>query len=48
MTHANANRLDSGTMFPRLELSTTDGRSLVLPGEFAGRWGVVLFYRGDW
>lgn len=48
MIHATTNRLDNGITFPNLELRSTDGRSLILPGEFVGRWGIVLFYRGDW
>ncbi len=48
MAFASSNRLDSGTFFPGLELSTTDGHSLALPGKFTGRWGIVLLYRGDW
>jgi peroxiredoxin len=40
--------LHPGDQFPRLAISTTDGRALTLPDAFAGEFGVVLFYRGAW
>lgn len=48
MTRSEQHRLDTGNSFPELHVSTTNGRSLVLPGEFVGQWAVLLFYRGDW
>jgi peroxiredoxin len=40
--------LNPGDPFPRLTISTTDGQALAIPDEFAGDFGVVLFYRGAW
>lgn len=40
--------LDSGDLFPSLTFTTVDGNSLTIPGDLAGKWSVVLFYRGDW
>jgi peroxiredoxin len=40
--------LNPGDPFPRLTISTTDGKDLALPGAFAGDYAVVLFYRGSW
>ena len=40
--------LNAGDPFPRLTISTTDGKDLALPGAFAGDYAVVLFYRGSW
>lgn len=40
--------LNAGDPFPRLEVSTTDGRQLTIPEALAGDFGVVLFYRGSW
>ena len=43
-----ANKLGTGDRFPRLTLQTVDGRSVALPEGVAGRYKVVLFYRGHW
>jgi peroxiredoxin len=40
--------LSPGDAFPSLDLSVPGGRSLHLPDELAGHFGVVLFYRGSW
>jgi hypothetical protein len=40
--------LDSGDLFPNLELGKVGGGTLSLPGDLAGDWGVVLLYRGQW
>jgi len=40
--------LNPGDPFPRLTISTTDGRSLAIPDAFAGDFATVLFYRGAW
>jgi peroxiredoxin len=40
--------LNPGDPFPRLTISTTDGRTQTLPDAFAGDFGVVLLYRGAW
>ena len=41
-------RLDAGDAFPRMTWHTVDGESLVVPDDFAGRWAVLLIYRGHW
>ena len=48
MANQGKRPLDGGEILPGLEFTTTEERNLVMPGEFSGRWGVVLFYRGDW
>ncbi len=48
MPKANNKFLDTGDMFPRLEMSKVDGGKIVLPNDFLGKWGVVLFYSGHW
>lgn len=40
--------LHPGDTFPALSVTTTDGAVHDLPGELAGSFGVVLFYRGSW
>jgi peroxiredoxin len=40
--------LHPGDSFPELTVALPGGRSLQLPGALAGRFGVVLFYRGSW
>ena len=37
-----------GETFPDLTLTVPGGQTVLLPGAFAGRFGVVLFYRGSW
>lgn len=39
--------LAPGDRFPHLDLALPD-RTLALPGDLAGRYAVVLFYRGSW
>ena len=34
--------LNPGDPFPRLTISTTDGKDLALPGAFAGDYAVVV------
>ncbi len=41
-------RLNNGDTFPTLTANLVNGGTLNLPGDLAGSWGVVLFYRGDW
>lgn len=43
-----ARPLDTGDQFPNIRLSLTDGRSLLLPGEFKAPFQVVLVNRGAW
>ena len=40
--------LSPGDTFPTLTLQVGHGGSITLPDEFAGRFGVVLVYRGAW
>ena len=37
--------LKPGDPFPTLEVTTTDGRTLRVPAELAGRYAVILYYR---
>ena len=34
--------------FPDIELSIAGGGTVSLPGDTAGNWTYVLFYRGGW
>jgi len=40
--------LHNGDSFPGLTVPTVGGLPLSLPGDLAGSFGVVLFYRGSW
>lgn len=40
--------LKPGDPFPTTTVSVAGGGQLVLPDQLAGRFGVVLFYRGSW
>src|SRR6201989_1032288 len=40
--------LQPGDPFPGLIVNLPGGRTVHLPGDLAGRFGVVLFYRGAW
>jgi peroxiredoxin len=40
--------LSAGDQFPALSLQLPGGESLALPDALAGRFGVILFYRGSW
>ena len=48
MAKANEKFLDTGDMFPRIELDKVGGGKIVLPDDLLGEWGVILFYRGIW
>lgn len=41
-------RLRNGQTFPHLETPAVGGGTISLPGDLAGSFGVVLFYRGSW
>ena len=45
MTFAENKRLDTGDSFP---FDSITGYTFELPKEFAGSWGIVLLYRGEW
>ena len=40
--------LHPGDPFPTLTVALPEGRTLRLPDNLAGHYGVVLFYRGSW
>jgi peroxiredoxin len=40
--------LHPGDPFPALTVALPGGRTLHLPGDLTGHFGVVLFYRGSW
>ncbi len=40
--------LVNGRSFPQLEIPAVGGGTISLPGDLAGSYGVVLFYRGSW
>jgi peroxiredoxin len=44
----NPNPLHPGDPFPALTAALPGRRALRLPGDLAGHFGVVLFYRGSW
>lgn len=48
MARAQVAILDSGDLFPSLTFTTVGGNSLNIPDDLAGKWSVVLLYRGDW
>jgi hypothetical protein len=48
MSRAGTGILDTGDIFPGMEFAVIGDGSLSLPGDFGGRWNVLLFYRGHW
>jgi peroxiredoxin len=42
------NLLRPGDRFPALTVTVPGGRALRLPDDLAGRFSVILFYRGSW
>ncbi len=40
--------LDTAAPFPQLELDLTDDERLYVPGDFLGRYALMLIYRGKW
>jgi peroxiredoxin len=41
-------QLNAGDIFPTYQISIADGRSLVIPDDLQGEYGVIIFYRGVW
>ena len=41
-------RLQNGDVFPRLAIDVVGSRTIMLPGDLAGSYAVILFYRGSW
>lgn len=40
--------LSNGDIFPSLTINAVSGGTISMPGDLAGSFGVVLFYRGSW
>src|SRR3546814_2130393 len=40
--------LQNGDVFPSLTFARAGGGDIHLPGDLAGGFGVILFYRGSW
>src|SRR3546814_10023733 len=40
--------LQNGDVFPSLTCARAGGGDIHLPGDLAGGFGVILFYRGSW
>jgi peroxiredoxin len=41
-------RLSNGEHFPTITASRVGGGEMSIPEDLAGRWAVLLFYRGHW
>jgi peroxiredoxin len=41
-------RLNNGEHFPTITASRVGGGEMSIPQDLAGRWAVLLFYRGHW
>ncbi len=41
-------RLRNGEHFPTITASRVGGGEMTIPRDLAGRWAVLLFYRGHW
>ena len=41
-------RLENGQQFPMIVARRAGDGEMAIPGDLAGSWAVVLFYRGDW
>ncbi|GBD99212.1 hypothetical protein BMS3Abin07_01246 [bacterium BMS3Abin07] len=46
MAQDSAIKLDTGDLFPTMEIKTVEGDIMVLPDNLEGVWNVLLFYRG--
>ncbi len=40
--------LHIGQQFPQLTAPRVSGGAMTIPDDTAGRWAVLLFYRGHW
>jgi len=40
-------RLENNQQFPSIVARRSQGGEIAIPGDFAGSWGVLLFYRGE-
>ena len=43
-----SSRLQNGDLFPHLAINIVGGGTLAIPGDVAGSYTVLLFYRGSW
>jgi len=43
-----ANMLNSGDMFPAMQLKLTDGSSFSIPASIDSKYLIAIFYRGHW
>ena len=43
-----ARQLNTDDLFPQYTVQLTDGRTLNLPSDLRGKYGVLIFYRGVW
>ena len=41
-------RLENDQPFPIIVARRVQDGEMAIPGDLAGSWAVVLFYRGDW
>jgi peroxiredoxin len=48
MAQMEVKKLDSGDLFPAMNLNLTGGTTLSLPEMVKGKWAVLLVYRGRW
>ncbi len=48
MARTGSTFLDSGDMFPQLELQLVSGEKLKPPDGIGEGYGVILIYRGHW
>ena len=47
-TRGSTVRLQNGQRFPTITAPTLAGAEITIPDDLAGKWGVLLFYRGHW
>jgi peroxiredoxin len=48
MAQTDTGKLDIGDPIPKLTFQLIDGRTLTIPDDLQGNWGVLLVYRGHW
>lgn len=48
ISSSNYRILDTGDLFPKLDLNLASGEAVSLPSGFGERWNILLFYRGHW
>jgi len=40
--------LDTGDIFPEMEFTSIEGKTVVFPKDYIKGWSILLFYRGHW